>query len=39
MTGSWPIDAFIIGSIIIILVPLGVWIYKEIYKSKGSVTK
>lgn len=38
MTGSWTIDAFIIGCIILIIIPLGIWLYREVYKArKGDV--
>jgi len=33
MTGSWTMDSFIIGCIILVLIPLIVWIYKEVIKS------
>lgn len=35
MTGSWTIDAFTIGCILIILIPLAVWFHIEVYKKKG----
>lgn len=34
MTGSWTIDAFIIGSIILIIVPAGIWLYEEVFNKK-----
>lgn len=34
MTGSWTMDAFIIGSIILIGYPLLVYLYRE-YLKKG----
>lgn len=35
MIGSWPIDQFIYGSIILIIVPVVVFIYREFIKNKG----
>lgn len=35
MTGSWVMDAYIIGSIILIAYPLGVYIYREFIKNKN----
>ncbi len=36
MTGSWPIDQFIYGSILLTIVPVVVFIYREfIKKNKG----
>lgn len=35
MTGSWTIDAFIIGCIVLIIVPVGIWLYQEVFKNKG----
>lgn len=37
MTGSWTMDGFIIGSILLVLIPLAVWFYREVYKKKGDV--
>jgi len=37
MTGSWTMDGFIIGCVLLILIPLGVWLYKEVYKKRGDV--
>jgi len=38
MTGSWTIDLFIIGCILLMIIPIGIWVYKEIYlKKKGDV--
>lgn len=34
MTGSWTMDAFIIGSIILIIVPLAATIYEDIVKKE-----
>lgn len=34
MTGSWAMDEFIIGSIILVLLPGSVWFYKEVIKKK-----
>lgn len=34
MTGSWTIDAFIIGCIILIVVPVGIWFYYEVFNKK-----
>ncbi len=34
MTGSWVIDGFIYGSIILIVVPVAVFIYKEFIEKK-----
>lgn len=34
MTGSWTMDAFIIGCIIIIVIPLAIWIYREVYQKQ-----
>ena len=39
MTGSWTMDAFIIGCILIIVIPLGIWLYLEVFKNKGSEIK
>lgn len=35
MTGSWTIDAFIIGCIVLIIVPTAIWLYEEVFKNKG----
>jgi hypothetical protein len=34
MTGSWTMDQFIIGSVILILVPASLWVYREIINKK-----
>lgn len=39
MTGSWTIDAFIIGSVILICLPAVVCLYEDVFKNKGSETK
>lgn len=39
MTGSWTMDGFIIGCILLILIPLAVWLYKEVYKKKSGDAK
>lgn len=35
MTGAWTLDAFLVGSVVLVLVPLGVYIYRE-FLHKGS---
>ena len=35
MTGSWIMDAYIIGSAILIVYPLSVFIYREFINKKG----
>lgn len=37
MTGSWTLDAFIIGSIILLVVPLAVFIYREAIMREGGI--
>ncbi len=39
MTGSWTIDAFIIGCILLIIIPIVIWVYREVYKKKRSDEK
>lgn len=39
MTGSWTIDAFIIGCVLLILIPFVIWFYKEVYKKKSGDAK
>lgn len=39
MTGSWTMDAFIVGCILIIVIPLGIWLYREVFKNKRSEVK
>ncbi|OLS02405.1 hypothetical protein TICRE_16250 [Tissierella creatinophila DSM 6911] len=39
MTGSWTMDSFFIGAAILIVVPLGIWFFKEAQLKKGSDTK
>lgn len=34
MTGSWTIDSFIIGCIILLVVPAGIWLYYEVFNKK-----
>ncbi len=38
MTGSWTMDGFIIGCILLILIPSAVWFYREIYLKKSGDT-
>ena len=33
MTGSWTMDVFFVGCIILIIVPLAIWFYKEFYQK------
>lgn len=34
MTGSWTLDVFIIGNMILLIVPLAVFFYRETLKPK-----
>ncbi len=34
MTGSWTMDGFIVGSIILIMIPALVWFYREVVSKK-----
>lgn len=34
MTGSWTLDAFIIGSIILLIVPMASTIYEDVIKVR-----
>lgn len=34
MTGSWTMDAFIVGSIILLIVPLVATIYEDVIKER-----
>ena len=35
MTGSWTMDGFIYGAIILLIVPLAIFIYKEFINKGG----
>ena len=33
MTGSWTMDSFIIGCILLIAIPTAIWLYYEVFKK------
>lgn len=39
MTGSWTIDVFIILSILVFVIPLGIYIYREFFKGRKESDK
>lgn len=39
MTGSWTIDGFIIGSVAVMAITIGVWLYREVFKKNRGDSK
>lgn len=39
MTGSWTMDAFIIGCILLVVIPTGIWVYYEVLKKDRGMGK